>query len=349
MVAASLKQIYYANYLFNKDNDFELTSLVDPMSLAFLASVHTTSTAAPYLLQEMVPSQRFLDYDVFDDDSYLRWTTTRTYDWNKVAGLFAQNAAINASYNYWGTVVDSEIRARVRDKYDNATLFEVAYFPSVPDQYKLRDGKCELGWTLIDDTCYTYVGSYVTYREAEHICRKFESRMARETVAPIKLPRFRKLARTSQFEYEVQSYRRMWLYSDAVIGQDLNSASSKCPVIEDYGADSVGCLEKLPFICEKDPVFLGATFKFKDEIAFAIAAVAALLVCIVLLSLLWLYKSKKRKKEHIDRQNTLRTSARTHRHMMNSTLNSLNKSSSVLYGTGSNGYVYLLDNILLTF
>lgn len=233
----------------------------------------------------------------------------------KVAGLFAQNAVINASYNYWGTVVDTEVRARIRDKYDNATLFEVSYSPAV-DQYKLRDGKCELGWTLIDDTCYSYVGSYVTYREAELLCKRFEARLARETVAPIKLPRFRKLARTSQFEYETQSYRKIWLHSDTLIGLDLTAAGVKCSVIDDYGADWTLCIERLPFICEKDPVFLGASFRFKDEIAFSIAAIAALIVCIILLCLLWLYKSKKRKKEHIDRQNTLRTSARTHRHMI---------------------------------
>lgn len=44
---------------------------------------------------------------------------------------------------------------------------------------------------------------------------------------------------------------------------------------------------------------------------------AALFVCLVILSILWFCKSKKRKKEHIDRKNTLRSSARTHRHMIN--------------------------------
>ena len=38
MVAASLKQTYHANYLFNKDNDFELTALVDPAAQAFEAA-----------------------------------------------------------------------------------------------------------------------------------------------------------------------------------------------------------------------------------------------------------------------------------------------------------------------
>ena len=208
----------------------------------------------------------------------------------------------------------------------------------MPDEFKLRDGKCELGWTLIDDTCYTYVGSYVNYREAESVCKKFESRLARETVAPIKLPRFRKLARSSQYDYEAQSYRRMWLYTELV---NTDTPSAKCNVVEDFGVAESNCVDFLPFICEKDPVFLGAAFRFKDEIAFAIAAVGALLVCILLLSGLWLYKSRKRKKEHLDRQNTLRTSARTHRHMIynnnssisSNAINQISKSSQNLYGS----------------
>lgn len=300
IVAASVKQIYYANYLFNKENDFELTALTDPLTISFLMSLYTN------------------------------------YGNSKMYGMVAHTGAINASFNYWSTNVESEIRARIRDKYDNGTLFEVSYSPPVLDEFKLRDGKCELGWTLIDDTCYTYVGSYVTYKEAETICKKFESRLARETVAPIKLPRFRKLARTTQFDYETQSYRKIWLYSES-------PSSSKCSVIDDFGVLSSNCIETLPFICEKDPVFSGAAFRFKDEIAFAIAAILALIVCIILLSILWLCKSRKRKKEHIDRQNTLRTSARTNRQMISNTgstlkIDSINKPSLNLYDAGNTSF-----------
>lgn len=56
--------------------------------------------------------------------------------------------------------------------------------------------------------------------------------------------------------------------------------------------------------------------RFKDEIAISLAVVAALFVCLIILSVMWFCKSKKRKKEHIDRKNTLRSSARTHRHMI---------------------------------
>jgi hypothetical protein len=89
MVAASLKQVYYANYLFNSDNDFELTALVDPMSLAYLASIATTTPLPPFLAKDTKPRDRYLEaYDwgwVDDDPSYERlFTTTRNYDWNKV-------------------------------------------------------------------------------------------------------------------------------------------------------------------------------------------------------------------------------------------------------------------------
>ena len=99
------------------------------------------------------------------------------------------------------------------------------YAPAVLDEFTLRDGKCELGWSLIDDTCYTYVGAYVTYVEAVRMCeRRLEARLARETVVPIRMPRFRTLARASQFNYEAQSYRRMWLYTEASEARAQNEA-----------------------------------------------------------------------------------------------------------------------------
>ena len=48
-------------------------------------------------------------------------------------GMAAFTGAINASYNYWSTRVDTEVRARIRDKYDDPTLFEIAYSPVVTD------------------------------------------------------------------------------------------------------------------------------------------------------------------------------------------------------------------------
>ena len=320
MVAASLKQVYYSNYLFNKDNDFELSSLVDPVVVEYMQSIRlSTSTLSP-------PFRN--DHNSKSPLNLARFT--RTFKKDNLYGMVAHTGVINATHNYWGSVIDTEIRGRIRDKYDNETLFEVFYQPAV-DEFKLRDGKCELGWTLIDDTCYTYVGSYVVYDEAKSVCKNFESRLARETVAPIKLPRLRRLARSSQYDYETQSYRKMWLHTEHFFANQ----NSPCSIIDDFGTGSMSCDQRLPFICEKDPVFTSATFRFKDELAFSIAALAALILCVIVLSLLWAYKSTRRKKEHIDRQNTLRTSARTNRHMINSGFSSLKttKSGSNLYNS----------------
>ena len=332
MVAASLKQIYHANFLYNPNNDFEMTSLVDPITVAFLNNIQTSTRSPEFYWDDF---RAKLVRKEHEPDEMLEDRVQADYRPSSIQGIVAYTGTINATFNFWGTVIESEIRARIRDKYDDPYLFETAYSPAIEDKFKLQDGKCELGWTLIDDTCYTYVGAYCSYKEAARMCQKFESRLARETVAPIKLPQFRKLARTSQFNYDAQSYRRMWLHTDHLLLGD----PTRCTIVQDYGQSSTACSDALPFICEKDPVFQGATFRFKDEIAFAIASIGALVVCIVLLCLLWIYKSSRRKKEHIDRQNTLRTSARSHRHMINnSTMSSMNNSNSVLNYPGNSIY-----------
>lgn len=134
----------------------------------------------------------------------------------------------------------------------------------------------------------------------------------------------------------------MWLYTDSAA-----AGSVKCSVIEDFGPAESACTDHLPFICEKDPVFLGAAFRFKDEIAFAIAASGALVLCIMLLCCLWLYKSRRRKKEHLERQNTLRTSARTHRHMIYNN-SSVASSHAVNKASSQNLYGSSIDNLSTT-
>jgi hypothetical protein len=47
VIAASLKQIYHANYFFNPMNDLDLTSLVDPLTVAYWQSVKTNYETPP--------------------------------------------------------------------------------------------------------------------------------------------------------------------------------------------------------------------------------------------------------------------------------------------------------------
>jgi hypothetical protein len=293
MLAGTIRQVYFSNYLFNLANDFELIAMNDP-----LASIY--------------------------------------------GSYGTQINTINASYNFWSTVIDSEIRARIRDKYDNESLYEVLYSPPVLDEFQIREGKCEVGWTLIDDVCYSYIGSYSMYREAEATCKTLRSRLARQTVSLSRLQRFRQLARSTQYNYESQSYRKLWLHTE-------NPSSGLCVVLDDYVTTSIlysDCNTQLnTFICEKDPVFFGAQFRFKDEIAFAIGAFGLLALCVGLLCLLWMYKSRRRKKEHLDRKDTLRQSARANRHILSdysfgsSTTSGKIKSDTSGSSSASNRYV----------
>ena len=141
IVAASLKQVYYSNYLFNKYNDFELTALTDPIALAFIQSTLSLTTRAPTYWNDLSQNTEYnidranfqnymneasnFDPALNEDHDPYRATTKSPYDWEKLAKLVSYTGAINATFNYWSTNVESEIRARIRDKYDNATLFEV--------------------------------------------------------------------------------------------------------------------------------------------------------------------------------------------------------------------------------
>jgi hypothetical protein len=109
---------------------------------------------------------------------------------------------------------------------------------------------------------------------------------------------------------------------------------------------SADCMKQLnPFICEKDPVFLGAQFRFKDEVAIAAGAAGVLFLCVIALSLLWVYKSRKRKKEHLARQDTLRQSARANRNLLNYTGSSLaTKSTNTLNHDQSEDNVSKFEN-----
>ena len=129
----------------------------------------------------------------------------------------------------------------------------------------------------------------------------------------------------------------MWLHTDHL----LNGDRSLCTTVQDFGRSSTRCEHLLPFICEKDPFFRGASFRFRDELAFAIAASGALLVCILILAMLWLYKSSGRKRQHFERQQTLRSSARSHRHMITRDNNSGGNSG----GNGHGNYSRSLSQV----
>jgi hypothetical protein len=177
MVAASLKQVYYGNYLFNQYNDFELIALEDPISVSFLNSylygspysdnpIYGSRTTLPYdwnnnyfveMERHHVNSQNYhpdmpyrealekgLLVDPFynpdiepnkqQEIPYLSTRPSKINDRKMIGFAAAYSEGINASFNYWHTDVDTRIRGRIRDKYDNLTLYEIIYSPAVLDE-----------------------------------------------------------------------------------------------------------------------------------------------------------------------------------------------------------------------
>lgn len=63
------------------------------------------------------------------------------------------------------------------DKYDNPQLLEVQIQPFYMNNETILDGKCPPGWTQVFDTCYMYVGSPMSFREAREFCRSDNASM----------------------------------------------------------------------------------------------------------------------------------------------------------------------------
>ena len=63
MVAASVKQTYHANYMFNPDNDFELTALIDPLSVYYIKSLMTSTPHSDYYWNDWAGKYYPKDYN----------------------------------------------------------------------------------------------------------------------------------------------------------------------------------------------------------------------------------------------------------------------------------------------
>ena len=84
----------------------------------------------------------------------------------------------------------------------------------------LMSGKCQPGWTLLEDTCYKYAGGPMTYRQAQEFCKKDNA-----TIPFIKnLYWFQTLTQYLEAEQED------WRYYDMVWVSDLDAQEDHCKV-----------------------------------------------------------------------------------------------------------------------
>ena len=85
-------------------------------------------------------------------------------------------------------------------------------------------GKCQPGWTLLEDTCYKYAGGPMTYRQAQEFCKKDNA-----TIPFIKnLYWFQTLTQYLEAEQED------WRYYDMVWVSDLDAQEDHCKVRKQY-------------------------------------------------------------------------------------------------------------------
>ena len=166
-----------------------------------------------------------------------------------------ESRAVNASSNYWGRLGDSnDIGARIYDKFDNKSLIEVNFYPPYLESTRLRQGKCDPGWTLDDTMCYIYLGAVTTYRIAQEMCSSIDARIARRDVPLNRLVILRALARTSQYQ---------GINSDAVPPSGIwlrKDYSQDCRIFNDMQTMDVSCSSTAGFICEKGNFYIAIFF-----------------------------------------------------------------------------------------
>ncbi|CAF4925729.1 unnamed protein product, partial [Rotaria sp. Silwood1] len=247
------------------------------------------------------PRQLYM-FNTFDnwDSRYEMRTKSRLFEPNRM-----ESRSVNASLNFWGRIGDiDDIGARIYDKFDNKTLIEVNYYPPYLDSTRLRQGKCDPGWTLDDTLCYTYFGAITTYRIAQEMCASVDARITQRDTPLNRIVILRSLVRTSQYQ---------GINSDAVPSSGIwlrKDHHEFCRIFNDMETMDVSCSSTAAFICEKEQQFDGFKLIFRNDLLLAIAGIILMIILIILFVCCWLCKSRQRRKDNFHRQNSLRRSVK---------------------------------------
>ncbi|CAF3057799.1 unnamed protein product [Rotaria sp. Silwood2] len=247
------------------------------------------------------PRQIYM-FNTFDnwESRYEIRTRSRYFEPNRM-----ESRSVNASLNFWGRIGDvDDIGARIYDKFDNKTLIEVNYYPPYLDSTRLRQGKCDPGWTLDDTLCYIYFGAITTYRIAQEMCSSIDARITRRDTPLNRLVILRSLVRTSQYQ---------GINSDAVPSSGIwlkKDNNEFCRIFNDMETIDVSCSATAAFICEKEQQFDGFKLIIRNDLLLAIAGIILMIILIMLFLCCWLCKSRQRRKDNFHRQNSLRRSVK---------------------------------------
>uniref|UniRef100_T1GGG9 SRCR domain-containing protein n=1 Tax=Megaselia scalaris TaxID=36166 RepID=T1GGG9_MEGSC len=149
---------------------------------------------------------------------------------------------IDARHNYWSYNETISVASRVMDKYDNPQLLEVQIQPFYMNNATILDGKCPPGWTQVFDTCYMYVGSPMSFREAREFCRSDNASM----------PFIRTDSHYSLWKY-LESQMTHMRFPEKVWVQDYNHIDT-CTSFIYRSVEVEDCNKRMGFLCEIDPL-----------------------------------------------------------------------------------------------
>ncbi|XP_055386247.1 protein bark beetle [Condylostylus longicornis] len=268
--------------------------------------------------------QKYTDNIFYNpDNDYEIMTVNRSmidYQFWRNSTVEIWKTKVDARYNYWSYNQTISVKSRVRDKSDDPILLEVEVIPFHMNNKTILDEKCPPGWSLVLDTCYSYVGSPMTFNEARDFCRSDNASVP-----------FIRADSTTLWTF-LQKEMSHLKYPQKVWVQDLNYID-RCTSFIYQSVEIEECDLKLSFICEIDPKVVIAPLSWRADV-FTISIISAFIIVVLLLFLIglcWYAKSKHRHVQRLERRNSIRQSLRS--------LNSIDPQGSIRrrnFATSSN-------------
>ncbi|XP_026464517.1 protein bark beetle-like [Ctenocephalides felis] len=169
------------------------------------------------------------------------------------------------------------------------------------------DGKCPPGWGAVLDTCYSYIGAPMGFREAKEFCMNDNASMPymRSDTSPV-------LAFLEQQRGVANDYSVSAAYDQRVWVQDLDRID-QCTALEYRGIVLDDCQSRHGFICEIDPIVSIDPLLWTTDIV-AIGVISSMAIAVLVLALAiacWYHKSRHRHAQRLQRRNSIRQSLRS--------------------------------------
>ncbi|KAF7488484.1 Protein bark beetle [Sarcoptes scabiei] len=230
------------------------------------------------------------------------------------------SAIVQAPNNWWGFNETSAIEGRIRDSKDSYHLIPVQFQPFYSGNWSVLSGSCYGGYRKIADTCFVYIGGRMTYDQAKKFCALDNSSMPFVRAAN-------------------QDYITNYIYSQkssydprrhAVWVQSFDVPIGTCSVLIRGSVRVHDCDDELPFLCERDPEIgintMTLDYWYQEPMGMAAIGISCLTILLTLSCICcWIFKSRHRHLEKLERRNSIRASIRSSRSLVSmSVLNDSN-------------------------